>query len=187
MDTEVDQGYKSCIQILGNARSQVVSTCAQEVPPRFQNITCPVATTPDINNHHHTHHICFQRMGNADYSPHLPTTNTPPPQHPLQRGTQCRSATYPPSTPHAPPSSMDRSVVQQPAHHQHPMQHSHNKISRPQLLCMEHRVFIYLSPPTPHASSQYSHSHQSINSPFCFAGVKPQPFTPALSSTNRLI
>ena len=49
-----------------------------------------------------THHTCFQCTGNADYSPHLPTTNTPP-QHPLQRATQCRSATCPPSTPHAPP------------------------------------------------------------------------------------
>ena len=155
--------------------------------------------TPTVPKHHMS---CCHHAGHQQPSPHAPhllpthgerrlfTTSAHhqhPPQHPLQRGTQCRSATCPPLTPHAPPSSMDRSVVQQPAHHQHPMQHSHNKISQPQLLCMEHRIFIYLSPPTPHASNQYSHPHQSINSPFCIAGVKPQPITPALSSTNRLI
>ena len=67
-----------------------------------------------------THHTCFQCMGNADYPPHLPTTNIPPapstawnavsfsylltintPTHPLQHGSQCRPATCPPSTPHA--------------------------------------------------------------------------------------
>lgn len=156
--------------------------------------------TPTVPNHHMSscHHA-----GHQQPSPHAP--------HLLPTHGERRLFTTAAHQQHPPPStlySVERSVVQLPAHHQHPthpsLQHGSQcrpatcppptphatltqQISRPQLLCMEHRTFNYLLPPTPHASEQYLHAQQSFNSPFCFAGVKPQPFAPAPSSTNRLI